>query len=65
MNTTNPTVLAWVDEAVALCKPDKVLWLDGSDEQADVLRREALSTGELHLLNQEKLLSDILAAMKK
>ncbi len=53
--TTNKTVLTWVDEAVALCKPDHVLWIDGSDEQADTLRKEALGTGELISLNQDKL----------
>ncbi len=53
--TTNKTVLAWVDEAVALCKPEKVLWVDGSEAQADALRQEALGTGELIALNQDKL----------
>ncbi len=53
--TTNKTVLAWVDDAVALCKPDKVLWIDGSEAQADTLRQEALGTGELIALNQDKL----------
>ena len=53
--TTNKTVLAWIDEVVALCKPDSVLWIDGSDEQADLLRKEALGTGELIALNQDKL----------
>ena len=53
--TTNKTVLTWVDEAVALCKPDHVLWIDGSDKQADMLRQEAFGTGELIPLNQDKL----------
>ena len=53
--TTNKTVLTWVDEAVALCKPDHVLWIDGSDKQADTLRQEAFGTGELIPLNQDKL----------
>ena len=53
--TTNKNVLAWIEEAVALCKPDKIVWLDGSDSQADVLRQEALASGELLKLNQEKL----------
>ncbi|HWP52171.1 MAG TPA: phosphoenolpyruvate carboxykinase (GTP) [Clostridia bacterium] len=53
--TTNKTVLAWVDEAVALCKPEKVLWVDGSEAQANAIRQEALGTGELIALNQDKL----------
>jgi phosphoenolpyruvate carboxykinase (GTP) len=55
MKTQNPTVLSWIEEVTGLCKPDQVLWIDGSDTQADALRKEALSTGELLLLNQEKL----------
>ncbi|MCX7657655.1 MAG: phosphoenolpyruvate carboxykinase, partial [Oscillospiraceae bacterium] len=53
--TNNKNVLAWVDEMVALTKPDKVVWIDGSDEQLSALREEAISTGELIRLNQEKL----------
>lgn len=53
--TKNKSVLAWVEQSVALCKPDKVVWIDGSKEQDDALRAEALGTGELILLNQDKL----------
>ncbi len=53
--TNNPNVLKWVDEMVALTKPDKVVWIDGSDEQLDALREEAFATGEMIKLNQEKL----------
>ena len=55
MLTNNKNVLAWVDEMVALCKPAKVVWIDGSDEQLQALREEAVSTGEMMWLNQEKL----------
>ncbi len=53
--TNNPNVLKWVDEMVALTKPDKVVWIDGSKEQLDALRAEAIATGEMIELNQEKL----------
>ncbi len=53
--TNNPNVLKWVDEMIALTKPDKVVWIDGSDEQLDALREEAFATGEMIKLNQEKL----------
>ncbi len=53
--TKNPNVNAWVDEMIALTKPEKVVWIDGSDEQLQALRDEALSTGEMVALNQEKL----------
>ena len=53
--TKNPNVNAWVDEMIALTKPDKVVWIDGSDEQLEALREEAVSTGEMIKLNQEEL----------
>ncbi|MEA5050386.1 MAG: phosphoenolpyruvate carboxykinase (GTP) [Oscillospiraceae bacterium] len=55
MTTTNKHVLAWVDECTKLVKPDKVMWIDGSDAQLEALRKEALGTGELIKLNEEKL----------
>ena len=53
--TKNPNVNKWVDEMIALCKPDKVVWIDGSKAQLDGLRDEAVSTGEMIRLNEEKL----------
>ena len=53
--TTNQSVLAWIEEMKALVNPDKVVWIDGSDEQREALRAEACSTGELIKLNEEKL----------
>lgn len=53
--TKNPNVNAWVDEMIALTKPEKVVWIDGSDEQIAALKAEAISTGEMIELNQEKL----------
>lgn len=53
--TKNPNVLKWVDEMVALTTPDKVVWIDGSKEQLDELRKEAIATGEMIELNQDKL----------
>ncbi len=53
--TKNPNVLKWVDEMIALTKPEKVVWIDGSEKQLDELRAEAISTGEMIKLNQDKL----------
>ncbi len=53
--TNNKTVLNWIDEMKAMCDPDKVVWIDGSEEQLEALRAEAVSTGEMIKLNQEKL----------
>ena len=53
--TTNKTVLKWLDEMKELLTPEKVVWIDGSQEQIEALRAEACSTGEMVKLNQEKL----------
>ncbi len=48
-------LLAWVDEMAKLTQPDNIIWIDGSEEQLESLRRIAYGTGELYKLNQEKL----------
>ena len=53
--TNNKNVLRWLDEMIALTKPAHVEWIDGSDEQLQKLRDEAISTGEMIKLNQEEL----------
>ncbi len=53
--TSNKTVLAWLDEMAAMCTPEKIVWIDGSEEQLEALRAEAVSTGEIIKLNEEKL----------
>ena len=53
--TNNKQVLAWVEEMKDLVKPDKVLWIDGSEAQLEELRAIAVSTGELTKLNEELL----------
>jgi phosphoenolpyruvate carboxykinase (GTP) len=45
----------WIKEMAAMCQPDRIVWIDGSDGQAAELRKEALSAGDLIKLNQEKL----------
>ena len=57
--TKNPNVNQWVDEMIALCKPDQVIWIDGSKEQLDQLIAEvtALPDGhpdKLYHMNEEK-----------
>ena len=53
--TNNKTILAWIDEMKALVNPDQVVWIDGSEEQLEELRKEAVESGEMIKLNQEKL----------
>ncbi len=53
--TNNKTVLKWLDEMKDLLKPEKVVWVDGSQAQIEELRAEAVKLGELEQLNQEEL----------
>ena len=53
--TQNKTVIKWLDEMKELLCPDKVMWIDGSEAQLDELRKEAVATGEMIKLNEEKL----------
>ncbi|MBL7069584.1 MAG: phosphoenolpyruvate carboxykinase (GTP) [Candidatus Omnitrophica bacterium] len=45
----------WVDEMAGMCRPDDIIWVDGSAGQKESLKREAFETGEIIELNQEKL----------
>ncbi len=53
--TNNPTLTKWLEEMKALLTPDKVVWIDGSDEQREELRALAVELGELTKLNQDVL----------
>ena len=53
--TKNKKLLAWLDEMVELNAPDKVVWIDGSEEQIEELRAIACKTGEMEKLNEEML----------
>ena len=53
--TNNKHILNWIDEMSAMTKPDRIVWIDGSEEQAEALRAEACSTGEIIKLNEELL----------
>ena len=55
MTTKNQALLTWIDEMAAITKPEKIVWIDGSDAQLEELRAEACSTGEIEKLDQEKL----------
>ena len=48
-------VKAFVEEIAALTCPDRIVWIDGSEEQRNVLRAEGCKTGELIELNQQML----------
>lgn len=43
----------WVDEIEALCRPEKVVWLNGSQSENDALLNEMVKSGAAIELNQE------------
>jgi phosphoenolpyruvate carboxykinase (GTP) len=45
----------WVEEVSALTQPDRIVYCDGSEEEANQMIRECVATGELIELNQKKL----------
>ena len=53
--TKNKFVDAWIAEMVDLVKPENIVLIDGSDEQAEILRAEACKSGEMIKLNQDAL----------
>ena len=53
--TNNKYVLDWIRDMAAMTQPDKIVWIDGSEEQAEALRTEACASGEMIKLNQELL----------
>ncbi len=53
--TENKKVLDFVKESAELAQPDEIVWIDGSEKQLQELRKEAVKTGEMIELNQEKL----------
>jgi len=55
MTHNNAYVNQWINEMAEMTQPDQIVWIDGSAEQTAALREQALATGELIKLNQEKL----------
>jgi len=53
--TENKSVLTWVEQIKQILNPKEVVWIDGSEAQIEKIYKEAVDTGELIQLNQEKL----------
>ena len=53
--TDNKKALQWIEEMKAMLNPDKVVWIDGSEEQLNELRAQAVADGTLIKLDEEKL----------
>ena len=53
--TDSKLILDWIEEMANMVNPDKIVWIDGSEEQTQALRDEACAIGELEKLNEEIL----------
>ena len=59
--TDNEQLIAWINEAVDLFEPEKVVFADGSDDEWDRLTAELVDAGTLIKLNEEKRPNSFLA----
>ncbi|MGV0327395.1 phosphoenolpyruvate carboxykinase (GTP) [Corynebacterium confusum] len=59
--TENSELIAWINENVELFQPDQVVFVDGSQEEADRLAGELVEKGTLLKLNEEKRPNSYLA----
>ena len=57
----HPKLQNWVLEMAQLCTPEKIHWCDGSQEEADRLIEEMITSGTLIRLNSEKRPNSFLA----
>ena len=52
--TEHAGLLAWVTEVATLTQPDRIHWVDGSDEEYAKLTDELIAAGTMVRLNEEK-----------
>ena len=53
-STTHAGLAAWVEEVAALTQPDKVVWVNGSEEENERLCQDLVDAGTFERLNDEK-----------
>lgn len=49
----HPQLRAWIESTAALCKPDRIHWCDGSEEEFRTLCAELVASGTFTKLNPE------------
>src|SRR5215208_6962299 len=52
---THAGIRKWVDEVAAMTRPDRILFIDGSDGEKQELIKESVASGELIEINQQKM----------
>ena len=50
----HPRLQNWVQEMASLCKPERIHWCDGSQEEADLLLGQMVASGMAIKLNEKK-----------
>src|SRR5262245_22900941 len=50
-NSSNKTVLAWVEQMGRLCQPERIFWCDGSEQEAETLYDLMVGSATLTRLN--------------
>jgi phosphoenolpyruvate carboxykinase (GTP) len=57
----NSKLMAWVEEFRTICKPDRVVWCDGSQDEYDRLCEDMVRSGTFKRLNPKKRPGSFLA----
>lgn len=54
MPTQHRELHEWVEEMARMCQPDRIVWIDGSEEEKERLIQEASATGEVIPLDPKR-----------
>ena len=52
--TTNTKLKAWVEEVRAMCRPERVVWCDGTAAEYDGVLRQLVQSGTAIWLDERK-----------